>query len=376
MKKSIFLSVLLTLLILSFSQIEAQTINNKEDITIFEKGGWKIINILNTSFSATFIDNFESNESSSNWLLQKDKDRTIVASSTIENQRLKIKFNSTGRIRVPIAEAPMNLSKNNFDIISVFDKSCTSLYQGVIFGYKDDRNYSSITFSSQLKKMVFEKNEDGILAGDDHINGIYAIENYDNELRIKKENGIISIYFNGVKAYEINEVNQPGNGVGVIAGGNERMNLAIVKYFSVNIILPDELTFGLDENLDIISVEKVNGVYSVPVELNGVLKIDFIFDSGASDVSISPDVALTLLRTGTIKDKDWLEGAYYQFADGSTSKSKRFKLSSIKIGKKEIKNVICSISNSIEAPMLLGQSVLSKFGKYTFDNVNQKLIIE
>jgi aspartyl protease family protein len=161
-----------------------------------------------------------------------------------------------------------------------------------------------------------------------------------------------------------------------MAGGNETMNKAFVKYFSANILLPDELVFGIDKKVNIVKVKKSNGVYSVPVELNGVLKIDFIFDSGASDVSISPDVAMTLLRTGTIKKEDWLEGAYYKFADGSVAKSKRFKLSSIKVGNKIIRDVTCSISNSIDAPMLLGQSVLSRFGKYTFDNVNQKLIID
>ena len=125
-----------------------------------------------------------------------------------------------------------------------------------------------------------------------------------------------------------------------------------------------------------IKLQKKGGVYEVPVELNGVLKINFIFDSGASDVSISPDVALTLMRTGTIKESDWLPGAFYSFADGSTAKSERFKLRSVKIGNKTVYDVTCSIANSIEAPMLLGQSVLSKFGKYSFDYRTETLIIE
>jgi aspartyl protease family protein len=349
-----------------------QNNSSKNDFEFIENKGWIITKFLNSTFSATFFDDFKSKESIKNW----DLGTETGGSSNIENEMLNMTLYSKGRIRVPITEAPMDLSKNNFDIISVFDKSSSSLYQGVIFGYKDSRNYSSITFSSKLKMMVYEKNEDGILTGDDQKNGIYAIPDYDNELRIKKEKDIIVIYFNGVKTYEINETNQPGNGVGVIAGGNETMNQAFVKYFSANILLPDELTFGLDKKVNFVKVKKSNGVFSVPVELNGVLKIDFIFDSGASDVSISTDVALTLLKTGTIKKEDWLDGAYYKFADGSTAKSKRFRMSSIKIGNKIIKNVTCSISNSIDAPMLLGQSVLSKFGKYTFDNVNQKLIID
>ena len=372
MQKLTLSTILFIFLNTSFGQTESQTNKSKDDVTFSINKGWTIIQILNTTFSATFEDNFKSKESTENWELHSGDG----ISSTIQNERLKISFGSKGRIRVPLVESPMDLTKNNFDIIAVFDKSSSSFYQGVIFGFADNRNYSSITFSPALKKMVFEKSEDGILTGNDQKNDIYALENYDNELRIKKENETINVYFNGVKAYEINDIKQSGNGVGVIAGGDETMNVAYVNYFSANIILPDELTFGVDKKISILKVKKNNGVYSVPVELNGVLKIDFIFDSGASDVSISPDVALTLLRTGTIKKEDWLEGAYYKFADGSIAKSKRFKLSSLKVGNKVITNVNCSISNSIDAPMLLGQSVLSKFGKYTFDNVNQKLVLE
>jgi aspartyl protease family protein len=372
MNKFIIISILCFFSICSFGQVKPQNNNSKDDVKFSEKKGWSIIQILNTTFSATFVDDFKSKENSENWDLLNEPE----GSSTIENERLNIKFNSEGRIRVPIAEAPMDLTKNNFDIISIFDKISSSLFQGVIFGYKDGKNYSSITFNPKMKMMVYEKYEDGILTGDDEKRDIYTKETFDNELRIKKENRTIAIYFNSVKTYEINEVAQPGNGVGVMAGGNETMNKAFVKYFSANILLPDELVFGIDKKVNIVKVKKSNGVYSVPVELNGVLKIDFIFDSGASDVSISPDVAMTLLRTGTIKKEDWLEGAYYKFADGSVAKSKRFKLSSIKVGNKIIRDVTCSISNSIDAPMLLGQSVLSRFGKYTFDNVNQKLIID
>ncbi len=125
-----------------------------------------------------------------------------------------------------------------------------------------------------------------------------------------------------------------------------------------------------------IKLKKKDGVYHIPVKLNSVLDIDFIFDSGASDVSITPEIALTLIKTGTIKESDWLEGAYYQFADGSIAESKRFKLKSVKVGDKTVYDVTCSISNNLSAPMLLGQSVMEKFGKYTFDYKTNELIID
>ena len=127
-------------------------------------------------------------------------------------------------------------------------------------------------------------------------------------------------------------------------------------------------------NTNSIPMTKVGGVYEVPVIINGVLKLNFIFDAGASDVSISPDVALTLIRTGTVTDKDFLGTETYKFADGSTAKSKVFLIKEIQLGNKKVNNVRATISKSINAPLLLGQSVLNKFGKVTID-YNKGVII-
>lgn len=111
---------------------------------------------------------------------------------------------------------------------------------------------------------------------------------------------------------------------------------------------------------------KSGGVYLIPVLINDVLQMKFIIDSGASDVSISPDVVLTLIKTETIKKRDWLPGKQYQLADGSIVQSDRFNIRTLKIGNRILKNVACSISNSIDAPMLLGQSALEQLGNFTF----------
>jgi aspartyl protease family protein len=135
--------------------------------------------------------------------------------------------------------------------------------------------------------------------------------------------------------------------------------------------------FGGSSNSEVIEMKKMpGGTFEVPVIINGVLKINFIFDSGASDVSISPDVALTLIRTGTVKESDFIGTQRYSFADGSSALSKVFYIRELQLGKHKIDNVKASISKSIEAPMLLGQSVLQRFGKVTIDNKNQQLIIE
>lgn len=119
-----------------------------------------------------------------------------------------------------------------------------------------------------------------------------------------------------------------------------------------------------------------NGVYVLPVTLNGVLKLNFILDLGASDVSISPDVFLVLYKAGTINDSDFIGTEQYQFADGSKAKSDVFLLKSITIGEITITNIKASISNNINTPLLLGQSALKQLPSYKIDNSNHKLIIE
>jgi aspartyl protease family protein len=138
--------------------------------------------------------------------------------------------------------------------------------------------------------------------------------------------------------------------------------------------LPDTLSAA--SNRLSIKLNKIGGVYEVPVVMNGVLKINFIIDSGASDVSISSDVASTLIKAGTVGYDDWLPGKVYQFADGSYAKSRRFRIKSLSIGGKAIYDVACSISASVEAPMLLGISALEKLGSYSIDYKYGYMIID
>ena len=120
----------------------------------------------------------------------------------------------------------------------------------------------------------------------------------------------------------------------------------------------------------------INNVYEIPVTINNTVTLNFILDLGASDVSLSPDVFLVLVKSGSITESDYIGNQTYKFADGNVAKSKVFNLKKIKIGNIEIENVRASISNSIEAPLLLGQSALKKLGEYKIDNNRSILIIK
>ncbi len=117
-----------------------------------------------------------------------------------------------------------------------------------------------------------------------------------------------------------------------------------------------------------------NGVLKVPVHINGVISLKFVIDSGASEVQISKDVFLTLIRAETIGEQDFLPGKTFVLADGTKVKSDRFILRSIKVGESTFSNIEASVGG-LDAALLLGQSFLSRFNEWKIDNKNQKLIL-
>jgi hypothetical protein len=117
------------------------------------------------------------------------------------------------------------------------------------------------------------------------------------------------------------------------------------------------------------------GTFKVPVRINGVLELQFTVDSGASDVTIPADVVMTLIRTGTIRDSDFVGEQTYRLADGSTVKSRTFRIRQLQVGSRTIENVLGSVAN-VEGSLLLGQSFLSRFRRVSFDNAQGVLVLE
>jgi clan AA aspartic protease (TIGR02281 family) len=117
------------------------------------------------------------------------------------------------------------------------------------------------------------------------------------------------------------------------------------------------------------------GTFEVPVVLNGVITLDFIIDSGASDVSIPADVALTLVRTGTLQVGDFLGNQTYTLADGSTVPSPTFIIRSLKVGDVEIRNVHASVSH-VNGSLLLGESFLKRCNSWSIDNRRGVLLLQ
>ena len=124
------------------------------------------------------------------------------------------------------------------------------------------------------------------------------------------------------------------------------------------------------EGWTVVPLEESNGVYKIPCKVNG-LNLKFVFDTGASDVSLSLIEARFMLKNGYLSESDFIGTEQYQVASGDIYEGYTVILARIEIGGKVLTNVRATIVNSNEAPLLLGQSALSQLGNFRFDYTNK-----
>jgi len=118
-----------------------------------------------------------------------------------------------------------------------------------------------------------------------------------------------------------------------------------------------------------------SGILHVPVLVNDSLALNFVVDSGASDVTIPEDVAKTLMQNGTLTGADFRALRIYIMADGTRMPSQMFMLRSLKVGDREVRDVTASITKP-GGPLLLGQSFLRKFKSWSIDNRRKVLVLQ
>ncbi len=113
-----------------------------------------------------------------------------------------------------------------------------------------------------------------------------------------------------------------------------------------------------------IKIEMVQkgGVYEVPCEVNG-LKLKFVFDTGASTVSLSSSVAEFMLKNDYLNEEDIYDELIVQQADGSKFTTFKVRLKTLNIGGCVLHDVVGVITPHQDSPLLLGQSAIQKLGK-------------
>lgn len=119
---------------------------------------------------------------------------------------------------------------------------------------------------------------------------------------------------------------------------------------------------------------KESGVCKVKCAING-LPLHFIFDTGAADVSISSVEATFMAKNDFLSSSDIIGKQNYQTADGNITEGTIINLKDVKLGSLHLNNIKASVVRNQAAPLLLGQSVLSKLGKIEIDNTKKVLRI-
>ena len=117
-----------------------------------------------------------------------------------------------------------------------------------------------------------------------------------------------------------------------------------------------------------------HGVFTVPVLINGTVQLEFLLDTGASDVVLPADVIRTLIRTGTLSQEDVIGVSKYVLADGSRGENLQLRLQEVTIGDRTVNDVTAS-SAPMQGVPLLGQSFLARFGSWAIDNRRQVLVL-
>ena len=117
---------------------------------------------------------------------------------------------------------------------------------------------------------------------------------------------------------------------------------------------------------------KEGGVYKVKCEINK-LPLHFIFDTGASDVSISNVEASFMLKNNYLVPSDFIGKQNYLNANGDISEGTVINLRNVEFAGLMLTNIKASVVKNQKAPLLLGQSVLGKLGKIEIDNEKRLL---
>ena len=151
-----------------------------------------------------------------------------------------------------------------------------------------------------------------------------------------------------------------------IRGEKRYQELIKVSSGEINGVDNIDNDFECLERVTEVPFTRSGGVTKVKCEING-LPLHFVFDTGASDVSLSRVEATFMFKNNYISPEDIIGKARYIDANGDISIGTVINLRKVSFAGLDIENVRASVVDNNNAPLLLGQSVLSRLGKVEID---------
>jgi clan AA aspartic protease (TIGR02281 family) len=136
------------------------------------------------------------------------------------------------------------------------------------------------------------------------------------------------------------------------------------------------LLFGLmatASGRDVVPIKAIGNCQVVSAVINDAVVVDFTIDTGASYVTLTPDVLTTLQRGGTVSNTSFCGKSDVTLADGSKIAVSHVMLQTVRVGQTTATNVEAVVLPNVKGDLLLGQSFLSAVGKFTIDTQNSTL---
>ena len=118
---------------------------------------------------------------------------------------------------------------------------------------------------------------------------------------------------------------------------------------------------------DVVPFTRDGDMICVRGEVNG-LPLKFVFDTGASDITISSVEAAFMLKNGYLEERDMGGVQNYRTASGELVEGTIVNLREIKLGSVTFENIRAAIIKNQEAPLLLGQSMLGRMMMFNVNN--------
>lgn len=152
----------------------------------------------------------------------------------------------------------------------------------------------------------------------------------------------------------------------------------VAKYETM--VRAEEKPLNKERNMKTVTTEvaftKAGGsnLCNVKCEING-LPLYFIFDTGASTVSLSQVEASFMVKNGYIKKSNIIGSQLFLDAVGNVNIGTVVNLRNVNFGGLKLNNVKASVVSNQRAPLLLGQTVLGRLGKIEIDNQKQVMKI-
>lgn len=118
---------------------------------------------------------------------------------------------------------------------------------------------------------------------------------------------------------------------------------------------------------DVVPFTRDSDMICVRGEVNG-LPLKFVFDTGASDITLSSVEAAFMLKNGYLEERDMGGVQNYRTASGELVEGTIVNLREIKLGSVTFENIRAAIIKNQEAPLLLGQSMLGRMMMFNVNN--------